>query len=293
MASRFRAWCFTINNYSDNDIISLKRNIKYRYIILGDEIAPTTGTKHIQGYVYLANAITFESLKKKLPSGTHIEQAKGNFSKNKEYCSKQNILFEDGTEPEQGKRSDIERAREVVANGGSMRDIIDLNCGYQGIRTGEKVFQYCETRRNWVTDVSWFWGKTGTGKSRKANETLPNAWWSGKDLRWWQGYDGHPDVIIDDFRGDFCTFHELLRILDRYPYTIENKGGSRQLLAKRIIITCPKNYTEVYAVNGEQIEQLARRITRVEHFGDPDESCTLVAQKSGVILDPDLLAVFD
>ena len=92
------------------------------------------------------------------------------------------------------------------------------------------------------------------------------VWESGRNLKWWEGYDAHPNVLIDDFRKDFCTFHELLRILDRYPYRIEVKGTSRQLLAKRIIITCPYHPEIIYDTR-EDIGQLLRRITKIVYIG--------------------------
>jgi len=97
-----------------------------------------------------------------------------------------------------------------------------------------------------------------------------NPWISGKNLKWWEGYDKHEDVIFDDFRNDFCTFHELLRILDRYPYKIECKGGSRELLAKRIFITCPFSPHDAYPSSCEDIQQLIRRITKIEKFEIPE-----------------------
>uniref|UniRef100_UPI0040488E22 hypothetical protein n=1 Tax=Shewanella sp. TaxID=50422 RepID=UPI0040488E22 len=60
-------------------------------------------------------------------------------------------------------------------------------------------------------------------------------------------------------------FHVLLRLLDRYPYQVETKGGSRQLLAETMIITCPFMPEEMY--NGrEDIKQLLRRIDEIKLF---------------------------
>ena len=49
--------------------------------------------------------------------------------------------------------------------------------------------------------------------------------WLGEDIytcldnyKFWEGYDGHDNVIIDDIRGDFCKFHQLLKLLDRYKH---------------------------------------------------------------------------
>ena len=52
-ASPKTKWCFTYNNYTKdelNDIISSISSKCYRYII-GEEIAPKTGTPNLQGFI--------------------------------------------------------------------------------------------------------------------------------------------------------------------------------------------------------------------------------------------------
>lgn len=76
-------------------------------------------------------------------------------------------------------------------------------------------------------------------------------------------------MVIDDFRADFCKFHVLLRLLDKYPYVVEVKGGSRQWLAEEIFITAPMHPRDAYAHRSdEDIKQLLRRITTITHFTD-------------------------
>lgn len=243
--------------------------LPYVYIIVGDEVGEQ-GTHHHQGYIFFKNARAFGGVKDILPPGCHIEAAKGTPMQNKEYCSKQGILYEDGTIPIQGKRNDLATVKQMIAEGATMSQVVDAVDSYQAIRGGELILKYKEQPRSWVPTVYWFWGPTGAGKTRTAAEMAPNAWWSGKSLRWWDGYDAHEDVIIDDFRGDFCTFHELLRILDRYEYRIEVKGGSRQLRARRIFITSPYSPKGAYPNCGEQIAQLLRRISEVRAFPPVD-----------------------
>jgi hypothetical protein len=72
-------------------------------------------------------------------------------------------------------------------------------------------------------------------------------------------------VIIDDFRPSQFSFQELLRLLDRYPHQVEYKGGTRQFLAKTIIITTPLSIEETFSIN-ENINQLQRRISETKEF---------------------------
>jgi hypothetical protein len=116
--------------------------------------------------------------------------------------------------------------------------------------------------------VHWYWGPTGTGKTRLASEESPDAYWKSSAHQWWDGYDGVSDVIIDDYRASFCPFNELLRLLDRYPYQVQVKGATQQLNAKRIFITTPKDPRSTWASRtDEDIAQLERRIEIVKFFG--------------------------
>ena len=51
---KHRKWCFTLFNYTEHDINTMKNYFKSptKYMF-GVEICPTTGKKHLQGYVEL------------------------------------------------------------------------------------------------------------------------------------------------------------------------------------------------------------------------------------------------
>lgn len=94
------SYCFTINNYTDSDlanIMELCETDSVRYCIVGFEIAPSTGTPHLQGYVYYKNQRHICSL----PG--HISISRGNPMQNQTYCSKEGDFWEYGDLPEQGK----------------------------------------------------------------------------------------------------------------------------------------------------------------------------------------------
>ena len=59
---------------------------------------------------------------------------------------------------------------------------------------------------------------------------------------------------------------DLLRLLDRYPYTVPLKCGHAQFLAKRIYITSPFHPKDWYPNCGEQMKQLFRRISKIRYF---------------------------
>jgi hypothetical protein len=54
--------------------------------------------------------------------------------------------------------------------------------------------------RNHVVEVHVLQGPTGTGKSKWAMDTYPDAYWKQRS-QWWDGYMGHEVVILDEFYG--------------------------------------------------------------------------------------------
>lgn len=97
--SRSRNWCFTLNNYTDEDIDKLV-NSSYKYLIIGKEVAPTTNTPHLQGFIIFPNARRLSTLKADYNKTTHWEIARGTPEQNIEYCSKSGNFQEHGTKPD-------------------------------------------------------------------------------------------------------------------------------------------------------------------------------------------------
>lgn len=82
-----------------------------------------------------------------------------------------------------------------------------------------------------------FWGSTGTGKTFRAWESAgTTAYCKDPRSKFWCGYMGEGNVIIDEFRGGIDISH-LLRWLDCYPCRVEVKGSSRPLRATNFWIT--------------------------------------------------------
>lgn len=93
--------------------------------------------------------------------------------------------------------------------------------------------------RDWPVEVLVYWGPSGSGKSRRARDVLPDAYWLARgnyNQVWWDGYTNESDVVIDEFYGwlsrDFCQ-----RLCDRYPLQLPLRGASANCLVRRVIIT--------------------------------------------------------
>lgn len=115
--------------------------------------------------------------------------------------------------------------------------------------------------------VHVYWGRTGTGKSKLAwEEAGMEAYCKDPRSKWWDGYKGETNVIIDEFRGIIDISH-ILRWLDRYPCRVEFKGGSRPLICNTLWITSNLAPTQWYAELDEETRlALMRRLTNIRHF---------------------------
>jgi hypothetical protein len=116
--------------------------------------------------------------------------------------------------------------------------------------------------------VNWYFGETGSGKTRAVHkrESLHELWIAGEQSNFFNNYENQPAALFDDFRGDFCKFHVLLVLLDRYPYTVNVKYGCAQWNSKRIYLTSSKPPQEVYNKSDEDMQQLLRRIDNIIQF---------------------------
>lgn len=102
-----RSYCFTLNNPIFNNVYSLLQQ-DFKYLIIGFETAPTTGTPHIQGYVQFYDPKTRSWLSNRLKSA-FIQIAKGTPEQNIAYCSKDGVWFEYGIKPTSGGKVTYEQ----------------------------------------------------------------------------------------------------------------------------------------------------------------------------------------
>lgn len=121
-----RNYCFTYNNYTDATIKQINDNqLMYKYLIYGKEIAPNTGTPHLQGYIELYKTMRLKSIKKIIGSGVHLERRKGTQKEAIDYCKKTDPNYvEYGTPAKQGKRNDIEELKTYIDK--PLDDIFDV-----------------------------------------------------------------------------------------------------------------------------------------------------------------------
>lgn len=263
-----KRWTFTINNYTEED----KENAKvwdYKYIIMGYEIAPNTGTPHIQGYVVFNREHRLSAVKK-LHGTAHWETAKASTEKNIEYCSKSGDFEEIGTRPKTAKeKGEDEKTRWkniiAMAKAGTLEEN-EPKIYYQTYKTAEALKTRYMGAPAIEKTVYVYWGPTATGKSKRAwEEAGMDAFPKDPRTKFWNGYNEQKHVILDEFRGGIDISH-MLRWLDRYPTIVEVKGSSTPLMAEKIWITSNIHPKDWYPELDEETKKALLRRLKITEF---------------------------
>jgi len=280
---RSRGWCFTINNYAEahKDAIA-KLGDECEYVCFGEEIAPGTGTPHLQGYIYFKHQRAFVSVRDLFDGAAHIEPAKGSPSQNRAYCSKDGKFVEYGVLPRQGKQSNYEAMRDQFQQGVSARHLIATAKSVIAVKGVETLVKYDEKDLNESKpiEIIWCYGPTGTGKSHwcrkwiKDHEYSGKMWKMGVDLKWFDGYMGHELAFLDDLRPDAVSWAFLLKIIQGTKEWVPVKNGGAWFWPDVILITCPWHPRE-FAPAREDPLQLVRRCTRIIEFKKKAENSVI------------------
>ena len=263
-ATQSKTWEMCLPNYSEADVQWLK-GLECNAIIVAAETSPTTGTPHLQGRITFKRQYTINQLKKVHPT-VHWEKTKCSADTNYFRKADSELLIEEGQFGAR-VRNDLEQIKKKLKTTHSMGSIVEETNSYNTIRMCESILKYKEPQRPvGPVNIIWFWGDTGCGKTRAVyQDHEADEIFKPISYKWWEGYDGHKIVLLDDFRKDFCKFHELLKLLDIYPYRVETKGGSRQMHAHTFYITSCFGPAETYETR-EDLQQLLRRITEEWKF---------------------------
>lgn len=289
-ATRF---CFTWNNW-DEHALELCRSLAYdddfpvRYVCWSQEIAPTTGTPHLQGYVVFRHAVRFKAVCQLLYAAHVIVSSKdATTADNVRYCSKGRMLNGVDTFEEYGDRPlDVEEQRIVqstkrqvdwqavkdAAKSGNL-EAIPASIFVRSYSTLSKIaaaYAIPPPPRDELFNF-WICGPSGIGKSMLGKHRIKELGFSvfykpAND--WFDCYQGEDCIFIEDW-DPFCKkMGRLMKIWsDHSAFVCEIKGTSRYIRPKVVIVT--SNYTISQCWDDMQtVAPLERRFHTINFFND-------------------------
>lgn len=289
--ARYRNVCFTLNN--PEELIEFDEE-RMQYLIYQEEIG-ASGTYHLQGYCEFKDKVSLNPAKAMLGGDTvHLEPRHGTAEEAAEYCRREfetdgtakripfTEVYEWGEPKQQGKRQDLKAFKDAVMAGGRRRDLMEdhfsIFCRFPKFYDTLNSIIRPERSDDNPLRVTLHYGPTGLGKTRTVMDQYAgnDEFWTSplaNTIQWYDTYDGHKFVLLDDFTGAsshmaLCT---LLRLLDRYAVLVPVKGSHTWWLPSEIYLTTnilPKDWYK-WEGRGEQYKALARRIHRVKTFWEP------------------------
>lgn len=261
--NKARQWCFTLNNFTATDESKLATffDSHCKWMCFGREIAPETGTPHLQGVFYLNSQKSLRSIKKLMDISTlHLEVTRGSSSQNRDYVTKDKDFVEFGSMPQQGKRNDIDNVRDMVKANRSFLEVLDVSRSYQSARFAQLYMTARPAPPRAPGNKLYVYGPSGTGKS-----TLARSLFNAASLEyyvcdldgWFDGYMGDTALLFDDFRSQSCPISRFLRILDPWSVRLPVKGASVSATSGHVTVTTVKAPWDLYV--GEDSVQIIRR----------------------------------
>jgi len=236
------------------------------YAIWQLELAPSTGTPHLQGVAFFVRTLTAKSVNRiyldNRASLTRCDKAEAAIS----YCSREKN--DDGTPKRAPLSEEITNAgpweygnRDFVCEAGSHKRKLaelppDIPTLIQAVNNGEiPVDQFGHhqrfllardmygLQRTWQTKVLVLWGPSGTGKSTLAEHLWPKAYYAQKEhgtsrsqgKLWFDGYDRHDVVIIDDYHYTL-SLTQFKELVSKNGHHVPCKGSKVPFVAKLLVI---------------------------------------------------------
>lgn len=253
MVNGAKHWCFT----SYLDAISYA-NDACNYMVIGREVCPATGRRHLQGFVSFKTKTTLKKVKEVLGDpAMHLEPKRGSCKQASDYCKKDGDFDEWGElPPEQGEAGGIKRKAQydqaaVFAREGNFDAIqsdILLHCysNIKKIREDELLKRVVRPLHPGVNAGTWLQGAPGVGKSffaRFITEFNGYRFYLKPLNKWWDGYEEEEVVIVEDIDHFSAKYMEhFLKIwVDEAPFLAEKKGGTTKIRPRHFIVT--SNYT--------------------------------------------------
>lgn len=267
--SKVARWCFTVNN--PGSWVPAFDEETMVYLVWANERGED-GTPHVQGYVRFKTRKAMATAKRIISDRAHLETARGTEGQNRDYCNKQPLdgLHEhgtfDATAGTRGKRNDLKECLDKLKAGIPKAKVFmehpDLIVKYP---TGmEKVAEVLLGPPPPYREVHnlVLWGSTGTGKSRRALNTFPDAYRGTVGVGTFDRYSGEKEVILDEFDPCSVPIQELLQWLDIYSTQLKCRYTNKYARWTKMIIIANDPPAQWYLMEAQtRRDALLRRLS--------------------------------
>lgn len=291
-----RSWFCVFNNPADhgysgapNDVL---KKLRDEWITGSDTRSgawiyciSAEGLHHIHMVLEDTKSMRFTAVKKSYAKGMHFEPTRGNKKQVEDYINKRGAFEEKGEKivdiithgdikgapSMQGKRSDLELAKEMIDSGMTPKQILNEN---PKLYRSEKYIKrmYADKKEREIPlyrDVKVYWhiGKSGSGKTRSSNDIISkngeeNVYMLG-DFRngGLDNYNYEPILFMDEFRG--LTYHVLLQMLDGQKMALHARYQNIMPAWQEVHITSVLTPADVYK---NMVDYDQRKIDPIDQF---------------------------
>lgn len=254
-----RRWAVTVFEGSGTELDKVLENAwkskKFAFVIGQKEVCPETKRVHVQAYVRCNNPMRMESVKRAFGDGVepHCEMAWAKEAQNIAYVTKEEGRlagpWEFGERSRQGRRVDLEGLWKKAKEGVRFENAIDqYSFAGQYMKCYDRLALTHRPGEVWQETILVY-GEPGCGKTKFVRD---NTLGQGRPLyqpmlgcghKWYDGYYGQEDVLLDDFDGarDHMRLYVALVLLDRYEVMVQVKGGCVWFNPKRKWVTTMTN----------------------------------------------------
>lgn len=296
-----------VKNYIDNSKIVIgKTNVYYCFSL---EVGKQGETPHLHIYLEFENPRVGNTIKGVFPTA-HIDYCGGSNTSIRDYVFKTGKKWENSEKEEtringtqfencelpeergQGSRSDLDTIKELIDNGKTPREILEINPNnylYEKY-IGEMYYnkRCSETPIKRDINVTIHTGVAGSGKTNVLTKLDEQQIFIGADYSaaLFDNYEAQDTLFLDEFRGQI-PYNQLLIVLDGYKMPIHARYFNKFALWNNVHITSVIPVEEWYNNDNirDTLEQLKRRITNITYHFMTDCNNVFIPDKMAYLKD--------
>lgn len=300
-----KSYTFTLNNYTDDEVDGFSKfeHEKLTHLYVAKEVAPSTGTPHLQGYVCFSKSYRIKGLHKLsfIFKRCHLIKSDGSPLHNKNYCFKGEQSKEEWEtfkekgptwaknvqvvanvgNSTQGGRTDLKEFKDAILSGATVRELNKefypcmqkYRNYFQDLRKlylKDREYPPGQPSRQRNVEVEIHWGRPGAGKSHLAH-VQGAIKLSLASKGWFDGYDDEETVVLEEFdwaKFDIDFFKDLI---DVNPVLLNVKGTSAYANWTKVILTA-NNDPKGWWPNASAIDREAFLDRVTDTFYYPEKS---------------------